>query len=79
MTIEQILKSKAIRYLSWVEPWPAIDSNNDTIYGHVTLRATVQDCINMQRAANNKNCITAKYTDLQLLNDFIIINWAKIE
>jgi len=33
----------------------------------------------MQRAANNKSCITAKYTDLQLLSDFITIHWAKIE
>ena len=41
MTIEQILKSKAMRYLSWVEPWPAIDSDNDVTYAYVILRATV--------------------------------------
>jgi hypothetical protein len=64
-------------YLEWVEPWPSLDKNGSGIDAHVILKATVKDCIAIQR---NKVPCTSKMTesDADLLLDFIAIHWAKV-
>jgi hypothetical protein len=72
---ENLLKNKQKYNLLWCEPWPSLDEKWEDTCADVTLRASVDHCINMQRLRIKKiGC--PSINDLQLLQDFVVINWA---
>lgn len=73
--------------LSWVEPWPACGpEGNEDVYACVEMRATLHDCINLQRAAYKHNkekhdgvpLVEGELIgkDYEFLLDFIAVHWA---
>ncbi len=58
--------------MKWEEPRAAITKDGKIIIANVILSASEEDCINMMRV-NEKYTIL---TDQELLDQFIVINWA---
>jgi hypothetical protein len=80
-TLEQILERREDLRLSWCEPWPASASDGAETHAHVTLTATVDDCIAMARyvhLAREKPLPTEDLTDEVLLGDFVAVHWATV-
>ena len=76
--LKELLENKDDIYLEFVEPWPAFDSVFDEVDAHIILRATVADCINIQRFANKTNNRQIRFSDEELLDQFIVVNWATV-
>lgn len=75
--IPDLLNRRHEAQLEWVEPWPALGPQGNHLDGYVTLRATVHDCVNIQRFSQRQ--ATGGVTtgsDADLLSDFICIHWA---
>jgi len=62
--------------LEWFEPWEACDPEGGVIDAHTTIRASVKDCINLQRFRNKKAGRSITENDEILLNEFIIQHFA---
>lgn len=76
--IESLLLKRHESYLEWVEPSPSMLVGTFQIANaHITSRATVHDCVNMQRYIESMSSKKFKHTDKELLEDFIISNNAK--
>ncbi len=58
--------------MKWEEPRAAVTKEGKVTIANVILSASEEDCINMMRV-NEKYTIL---TDQELLDQFIIINWA---
>lgn len=78
MTTKQILESRHETQLKWVEPWKTIGPEGNELFGHVEMRATANDCINLMRVswADKGEAHTGRDSDL--LMDFIAVNWATV-
>lgn len=64
--------------LEWGEPRPACDSNGNPVDAHITLRATPQDCANLQRAAYRQvGRLKDGGDEKRLLDEFVVVHWAK--
>lgn len=61
--------------LLWAQPFEAIDVDGKKIDACVELRATIQDCINIMRAAHASKGLS----DEELLQEFMSVNWATFE
>lgn len=76
MTTQELLDKRHDVMLQWSDPWPAISHEGKIIYVPVIHRATVHDCIALQRRA-------AIFTqdpepsDAMLLDEFMAVNWAR--
>lgn len=71
-TLRELLENRHDIYLKWVEPTvgKSVDSNIVTV--HLTLEASVHDCINKYRY--DHQCGAMK--DCVALSEFIVVNWA---
>ena len=78
MTIEEMLESRHTTHLTWYEPWSAAGPEGNDLLAHVTLSATVDDCINMSRAAARGNNHPTSGRDRDFLLDFILTHWAEV-
>ncbi|MFB1500841.1 hypothetical protein [Thiocapsa sp. N5-Cardenillas] len=73
--ISDLLKNPK-RMLQWSDPWIGSDPDGKEFTVAVCQSATVEDCIKIQRRAHRVK--TSKtFTDRQLLEDFLTINWAE--
>ena len=73
----ELLKLRHTAMLEWVEPWPACGPQGNTLDAHITLRATVHDCINLQRGAEKHAGHPAVGDDAHLLEEFMAVHWAR--
>lgn len=78
LDIEALLNRRMEARLAWVEPWPAVAPQGGPIDAHVEMRATVHDCVNLQRVAWEAKGIPHQCRDKDLLLDFIAIHWATV-
>ncbi len=78
LDIEALLNRRMEARLAWVEPWPAVAPQGGEIDAHVEMRATVHDCVNLQRVAWEAKGIPHQFRDKDLLLDFIAIHWASV-
>jgi len=69
MDITALLKDRHRIHLQWVEPWPGTSKDGNRVDCHITLRASVHDCINYHRKPGQP-----KMTDADVLQDFISVN-----
>lgn len=73
-----LLESRHETLLQWCEPWPACGPEGNDLDAHIILRATVHDCINMQRRAAKAAGRPTMGDDTNYLLDFIAIHWARV-
>lgn len=76
MTTEQLLENRHQARLEWVEPWPAVGPQGNTLTAHVTLSATVHDCVNLQRSAAKSTGHPTLGNDARFLEEFMAVHWA---
>jgi len=69
------LENRHTTILQWDEPRRGKDAQGNEVTAHVTMRATVHDCINMARFAEDFAGPT-NTNEAELLNNFIAVNWA---
>jgi len=77
-SLTYLLENRHTRYLEWVEPHPASGPEGNDLTAHVTLRATVHDCVNMSRLQARAAGRPTQGGDADHLSNFIAINWAEI-
>lgn len=75
--IEKLLESRHEVVLEWDEPWAAFAPQGEPIDAHVTMRATVHDCVNMARIPWAERGTTHQGRDRELLLDFIAVHGAR--
>jgi hypothetical protein len=73
-----LLESRHKTLLQWCEPWPACGPEGNDVDAHIVLRATVHDCINMQRRLTKAAGRPTMGDDGNHLLDFIAIHWARV-
>lgn len=78
MTIEQMLEQRHSLKLVWNEPHRACGPEGNRLDAHVELRATVHDCINLQRELVRNLQGETMGNDDQHLLDFMANNFAQI-
>lgn len=76
MTADEMLEQRHSLKLIWAEPWQARGPDGAELSAHLELRATVHDCINMQRAAAKPSGLTESSDDETYLLDFMAVHWA---
>lgn len=76
MNTEELLESRHRTILQWHEPWTACGPEGNDLQAHVALRATVHDCINLQRRAAKAAGRPTMGRDADHLLDFMAIHWA---
>ena len=74
----RLLEARHEARLEWHEPWPALGPQDNKIDAHITLSATVHDCVNLQRVKWHDHGTEHMLRDKDLLAEFIAINWATI-
>ena len=74
----RLLESRNTAMLEWVEPWPACGPEGNTIDAHMTLRATVHDCVNLHRAADKQAGRPTMGDDARRLEEFMAVHWATV-
>lgn len=77
MSIGEMLERRHEVKLEWFEPWPACGPEGNELDAHIDLRATVHDCINMQRRAFKAAGGNPMGDDAERLLDFIAVHWAQ--
>jgi len=83
ITIESIalfalLESRHETMLQWCEPCPACGPEGNDLDAHIILRATIHDCINLQRRAAKQAGRPTMGDDGNHLLDFMAIHWARV-
>ena len=73
-----VLESRHETMLEWWEPWPACGPEGNDLDAHIAHRATVHDCINLQRLASKQMGRSTMGEDERHLLDFMAIHWARI-
>lgn len=73
-----LLESRHTAMLEWVEPWPACGPEGNTLDAYITLRASVHDCINLQRAADRQSGRPTMGDDARRLDEFMVVQWATV-
>lgn len=64
--------------MQWREPLPACGPEGNLLDAHVTLRATIHDCVNMQRLVAQSAGRPTVGNDGQHLFDFMASKWARV-
>jgi len=77
-TLSALLESRHQTMLQWCEPRPACGPEGNDLDAHITLRATIHDCINLQRRAAKSEGRPTMGDDKNHLLDFIAIHWARV-
>lgn len=78
LDIPSLLERRHEVVLQWYEPYPACGPEGNDLDAHVTLRASVHDCINMQRLVARSLGRPTMGDDENHLLDFIAVNWAHV-
>lgn len=73
-----LLESRHTVMLEWIGPWPACGPEGNIVNAMVTMRATVHDCINLQRAVDKREGRPTIGDDASRLEEFMVINWATV-
>lgn len=73
---EEMLEQRHETRLCWLEPWPAVGPDGNDITAHVEHRATVHDCINMNRRVAKASGRLTMGDDINHLRDFMAVHWA---
>lgn len=73
-----LLESRHETFLQWCEPWPACGPEGNDLDAHIVLRATVHDCINMQRRVAKAAGRPTMGDDGNHLLDFMAIHWTRV-
>ena len=76
MTLEEMLENRHTTLLEWGEPWPATGPEGNDLSAHITLRATVHDCVNLRRHIAMLHGDPTMGNDDGFLADFIAVHWA---
>jgi len=76
--LPSLLESRHETLLQWCEPWPACGPEGNDLDAHIFLRATIHDCINMQRHEAKKAGRPTMGDDRNHLLDFMAIHFTKI-
>lgn len=77
-TTYALLERRHVAQLEWQEPRPACGPEGNPLDAHLTLRASVHDCINLQRLAALKAGRPTLGDDANHLLDFVASHWAKV-
>jgi len=75
---DALLESRHEKSLTWVEPWPACGPEGNALDAYITLKATVHDCINLQRMAAKEAGRPTMGGDAEHLIDFMATHWAAV-
>ena len=75
-SVKDLLRSRHTTRLKWCEPWDSIDESGNKINADITLSATVDNCINIQRFNWCREGLDYRAMDEALLCEFIEINFA---
>lgn len=73
-----LLESRHETTLQWCEPWPACGPEGNDLHANVTIRATVHDCINMQRRVAKAAGRATVGDDANHLLNFMAAHWARV-
>ena len=73
-----LLESRHETLLQWCESWSACGPEGNDLNAHIILRATVHDCINMQRRVAKEAGRSTMGDDVNHLLDFMAIHWARV-
>lgn len=73
-----LLESRHDTLLQWFEPWSACGPEGNDLDAHITLMATVHDCINLSRYAARQAGRETMGNDGNHLLDFMAIHWARV-
>lgn len=73
-----LLESRHETLLQWCDPWPACGPEGNDLDAHVILRATVHDCINMQRRVAKAAGRPTMGDDGNHLLDFMAIHCTRV-
>ena len=76
--LSALLEARHETMLQWCEPWPACGPEGNDLDAHIILRATVHDCINMQRRAAASAGRPTMGDDGNHLLDFMAIHWTRV-
>ena len=76
--MDSLLESRHTTKLQWVEPRQACGQEGNDLDAHITLSATIHDCINMQRVKAKAAGSTLIGKDANHLLDFMSDNWAYV-
>ena len=76
-SIDKLLESRHTEMIEWFEPWQACGPDGNRVDAHITLRASVHDCINLQRECDRQKGEVAT-DDAERLKDFISVHWASV-
>lgn len=78
MNIDDLLENRHTAELEWGEPWPATGPEGNDISAHITLRATVHDCVNLARSMAKAHGMPTMGNDAEFLQEFIAVHWAAV-
>lgn len=78
MNIEDLLEHRHTYELEWHETWPATGPEGNDVYAAITLRATVHDCINLERSVAKAQGRPTMGNDSEFLQDFALVHWASV-
>jgi hypothetical protein len=78
MDYKQLLENRHTTFLEWREPWPACGPQGNDLDAHVSVRANVHDCINLQRVSDRSRGDDTIGNDERRLADFITTHWCTV-
>ena len=76
--LNALLEARHTKFLQWGEPWQACGPEGNDLDAHIILRATIHDCINMQRLIAKAGGHSTMGEDGERLLDFIAVHWAQV-
>lgn len=77
-TINGLLEARHTAELEWTEPWLSCGPEGNSLTAYVRLRATVNDCINLQRMADKHSERQTAGEDGRRLDEFIAVHCATV-
>ena len=78
MEVNEMLEARHETLLEWDDPWEACGPDGNEITANVTHRATVHDCINIERRHAKLRKHPTCGSNAEFLLDFISVNWARV-
>lgn len=74
----KLLEDRHVTYLEWNEQREATGPGGNNLDAHIIIRATVHDCINLQRRVAKFNNLPTMGNDMQFLDEFMNVNWVRV-
>lgn len=73
-----MLETRHETKLAWDDPWEACGPEGNELTAHVEHRATVHDCINIERRHAKLRGQPTSGNDAGFLSDFMAVNRARV-